>query len=262
MDLHLTRRSAIIMGGSQGLGLGAALALAKEGVRPYLLARNEATLQQAATKITAETSITPQWHSVDFASQESVQACLKTLKAHLPEVDIIIGNGGGPPLGPATECDSALWQQEATTMLLPIMQLVSQYLPGMRQRQFGRILMISSTSIVEPIPNLVLSSALRSALASWGKTLAREVAQDGVTVNTILPGRFETERTATLNKIRAEKAGIPLAEFRKQKEAGIPAGRYAQPEEFGHLVAFLASPLAAYITGTRIPIDGGLLHGF
>ncbi|MCL1496418.1 3-oxoacyl-ACP reductase [Parasaccharibacter sp. TMW2.1882] len=262
MDLHLQERTAIIMGGSRGLGLGIARSLAREGVRPCLLARDENRLRQAAHDLAADTGITPHWHAVDFSSPDSVQTCLTALQNIMPETDIIIGNGGGPPLEPATACDPALWQKETATMLLPVMQLVGQYLPGMRQRQFGRIIMVSSTSIVEPIPNLVLSSALRSALASWGKTLAREVAHDGVTVNTLLPGRFETDRVATLNRIRAEKAGIPLEEFRRQKENGVPAGRYGQPEELGHMAAFLASPLAAYITGTRIPVDGGLLHGF
>lgn len=262
MELHLEGRSAIVMGGSQGLGLGIAHALAREGVRPCLLARTEDTLRHAAGTLASNTGVTPLWHVVDFSDPDSVQSCLTTLRDSLPETDIIIGNGGGPPLGPATACDPALWQKEAATMLLPTMQLVSQYLPGMRQRQFGRIIMVSSTSVAEPIPNLVLSSALRSALASWGKTLAREVARDGVTVNTLLPGRFETDRIASLNRIRAEKAGIPLEEFRRQKENNVPVGRYGQPEELGRMAAFLASPLAAYITGTCIPVDGGLLHGF
>lgn len=262
MELHLKGRSAIVMGGSQGLGLGIARALAQEDVQPCLLARSKDKLKKAAQALTVETGVTPLWHVVDFSEPDSVQSCLKALQDSVPETDIIISNGGGPPLGPATTCDPALWQKEAATMLLPTMQLVSQYLPGMRQRQFGRVIMVSSTSVAEPIPNLVLSSALRSALASWGKTLAREVARDGVTVNTLLPGRFETDRIASLNKIRAEKAGIPLDEFRKQKEDGVPVGRYGQPEELGHMAAFLASPLASYITGTCIPVDGGLLHGF
>lgn len=262
MELHLQGRSAIIMGGSRGLGLGIARSLAREGVRPCLLARDENRLRQAAHDLASESGITPHWHAVDFSEPNSVQACLNTLRDIMPKTDIIIGNGGGPPLGPATACDPALWQKEAATMLLPIMQITDQYLPCMRQRQFGRIIMVSSTSVAEPIPNLVLSSALRSALASWGKTLAREVARDGVTVNTLMPGRFETDRIASLNKIRAEKAGVPLDEFRRQKEDGIPAGRYGQPEELGHMAAFLASPLASYITGTCIPVDGGLLHGF
>ena len=262
MDLHLKGRSAIIMGGSQGLGLGIARALAREGVQTCLLARSEDRLRQTARSLADETDTTPLWHGVDFSDPDSVRSCLETLRDIMPETDIIIGNGGGPPMGPATACDPDLWQKEAATMLLPVMQLVGQYLPGMRRRQFGRIIMVSSTSVVEPILNLVLSSALRSALASWGKTLAREVARDGVTVNTLLPGRFETDRIVSLNRIRAEKAGIPLEEFRRQKENGVPAGRYGQPEELGNMAAFLASPLAAYITGTRIPVDGGLLHGF
>ncbi len=262
MELHLQGRSAIIMGGSRGLGLAIARSLAREGVRPCLLARDENRLRQAAHDLAAESGITPHWYAVDFSEPNSVQTCLNALRDIVPEADIIIGNGGGPPLGPATACDPALWQKETATMLLPVMQMTDQYLPGMRQRQFGRIIMVSSTSIVEPIPNLVLSSALRSALASWGKTLALEVARDGVTVNTLLPGRFETDRITSLNTIRAEKAGIPLSEFRRQKEDGIPIGRYGQPEELGHMAAFLASPLAAYITGTCIPVDGGLLHGF
>lgn len=261
MDLQISGRTAIVMGASSGLGFGIAHALAREGVHVGLLSRDPARLEAAAARLRAVSSASIACIAADLTSQAAVHTAIDTIKSEIGIPDILIGNGGGPPPGFATTFDAALWEAQARAMLLPVMTMTDAFLPTMRANGFGRIIMVSSTSVVEPIPGLVLSNALRAALANWGRTLAREVARDGVTVNTMLPGRFDTARVQKLNQSRADTKGCSSEDIRQQDLETIPAGRYGTPEEFGAVAAFLASPLAAYMTGALIPVDGGLLHG-
>jgi 3-oxoacyl-[acyl-carrier protein] reductase len=259
MNLSLENRTALICAGSSGLGFGVAQALAREGVRVCLLARNPAKLEQAVERIRKEGG---QAYAVvaDLSDIAALAGVIEQIRACIGEPDILLANNGGPPPGQASgNFAPDLWHQQLDAMLLYTLKLTEAFLPGMRARRFGRILMISSTSVVEPIPGLVLSSALRAALANWGKTLATEVAADGVTVNTLMPGSFWTERTQSLIQADVQSTGIPLQTLVDQEQAQIPVGRYGNPEEFGAVAAFLASPLASYVTGAMIPVDGGLL---
>jgi len=249
------------MGASSGLGLGIAHALAMEGVHVGLLSRDSSRLEAAATSLRAASSARISCFVADLASQDAVRSAISTIKNEVGVPDILIGNGGGPPPGPATIFDGALWEAQANAMLLPVMNMTDAFLPTMRANGFGRIIMVSSTSVVEPIPGLVLSNALRAALANWGRTLAREVARDGVTVNTLMPGRFDTARVQRLNLSRADIEGRSTEDIRRRDLEVIPSGRYGTAEEFGAVASFLASPLASYVTGALIPVDGGLLHG-
>lgn len=258
MDLLLRDRAALVMGGSSGLGLGIATALAEAGARVCLLARDAGRLATAAERLRQASGAGVGTLAVDLAEPEAVGAAIGDIVEGIGTPDILIGNGGGPPPGVATRFDPALWQAQAAKMLLPTMTLTDAFLPAMRERRFGRIIMVSSTSVVEPIPGLVLSNALRAALANWGRTLAREVARDGVTVNTLMPGRFDTARARALTEARA-KDGLSVEDVRRRDIETIPAGRFGTPEEFGAVAAFLASPRAAYVTGALIPVDGGLL---
>ncbi|MCQ9156321.1 SDR family oxidoreductase [Acidomonas methanolica] len=261
MDLQISGRTAIVMGASSGLGLGIAYALAREGVHVGLLSRDPSRLEAAAESLRAVSSAKISCIVADLASQDAVHAAISIIKNEVGVPDILIGNGGGPPPGSATLFDAALWEAQARAMLLPVMTMTDAFLPNMRANGFGRLIMVSSTSVIEPIPGLVLSNALRAALANWGRTLAREVARDGVTVNTLMPGRFDTARVQKLNQSRANTEGGSAEDVRRQDLETIPAGRYGTPEEFGAVAAFLASPLASYVTGALIPVDGGLLHG-
>ncbi|NIE81496.1 SDR family oxidoreductase [Asaia sp. As-1742] len=260
MDLQISGRTAIVMGASSGLGLGIAHALAREGVHVGLLSRDPSRLEAAAASLRAVSSAKISCIVADLASQDAVHAAISTIKDEVGVPDILIGNGGGPPPSSATVFEAALWEAQARAMLLPVMTMTDAFLPNMRANGFGRLIMVSSTSVVEPIPGLVLSNALRAALANWGRTLAREVARDGVTVNTLMPGRFDTARVQKLNQSRANTEGGSAEDVRRQDLETIPAGRYGTPEEFGAVAAFLASPLASYVTGALIPVDGGLLH--
>jgi 3-oxoacyl-[acyl-carrier protein] reductase len=246
MDLLLRDRAALVMGGSSGLGLGIATALAEAGACVCLLARDAGRLAAAAERLRQASGAGVGTLAVDLAEPEAVGAAIGDIVEGIGTPDILIGNGGGPPPGVATRFDPAT------------MTLTDAFLPAMRERRFGRIIMVSSTSVVEPIPGLVLSNALRAALANWGRTLAREVARDGVTVNTLMPGRFDTARARALTEARA-KDGLSVEDVRRRDIETIPAGRFGTPEEFGAVAAFLASPRAAYVTGALIPVDGGLL---
>jgi 3-oxoacyl-[acyl-carrier protein] reductase len=166
---------------------------------------------------------------------------------------------GGPPPSPAAGQDPALWTKHFQAMVLSVIAITDRVLPGMRERRWGRVITSTSSGVVSPIPNLGLSNALRLSLVGWSKTLAREVGKDGITANVILPGRIATDRIKFLDDAKAKREGRTAAEVAAESEAGIPLGRYGKPEEYGAVVAFLASERAAYITGSVIRVDGGLI---
>jgi 3-oxoacyl-[acyl-carrier protein] reductase len=253
MDLGLDDKTALVLGSSSGLGLGVAKALTSEGARVALVARASPRLQAAAAEATG-TAL-----PCDLSDPGAVANLLPAATRVLGRIDILVLNGGGPPPLSAASFEPRAWRNQFETLVLNAVNLATSCLPGMRARGFGRIIMISSTSIIEPIPGLVLSNALRAGLQGWAKTLAREVAGDGITVNTVMPGRLLTDRTRGFDEADARDAGVPVEEISRASQAQIPLGRYGTPDEFGSVVAFLASPKASYITGARVPVDGGLL---
>ncbi len=252
MDLQLTGHSALVCGASQGLGFAIAEALAEEGCRVGLLARNKAKLESHVKHFAAR-GLDAVALPADMGDWPSLANALGVLG--LPS--ILVNNSGGPPPVDVTRVDADLWRQQFETMVLNQMRLTEAVLPAMRQAKFGRILNVASTSIVEPIAGLAISNALRAALGNWMKTLATEVAADGVTVNMLLPGSFATERIDGFNRREAETRKIPIAQVIAETSAAIPAGRYGDAKEFAAVAAFLASPKASYVTGQMIRIDGG-----
>lgn len=256
MDLMLEGKVALVCGASQGLGLAVAQALAAEGVAVGLLARNAEKLKAEAGAMAARGGRAVALPA-DLGDWDSVAAGLDSLRGEFGDPDILINNSGPPPPVDVTKVDALLWRAQFEAMVLTLMRLTEAVLPAMRQRRFGRILTVASTSIVEPIPELAISNALRSALAMWMKTLAGQVAGDGVTVNLVLPGSFATARLESMNRRAAEAEGVAEEAFAARSAAAIPAGRYGRPAEFADVTAFLASPRASYLTGTLIRIDGG-----
>lgn len=248
MDLGIEGRVALVMGASKGIGHGIAAALAREGARVALASRSDERIQAAAEEIDGEAS----GFVADTADLERVAALPGEVAAALGPVEILVTNTGGPPLGGALDAEVAAWREAYAHLVLAPRLLIERVLPGMRERRWGRIVSVGSSSTVEPIPGLALSNAHRRALIGFLKTLSREVAADGITVNDVATGRFATDRLA------ANWGG--REEMERGAVEGIPAGRLGQPEEYGDLVAFLASERAGYITGTSIPIDGGLLR--
>ena len=246
--MGLKGRVALVMGASQGIGRGIATALAREGARVAISSRSEEKLDAAAAEIEGEVAS----FVADTGDLERLTRLPAEVAERLGPVEILVANTGGPPLGGALDHDFEDWESAYRSLVLAPRVLVEEVLPAMRERGWGRIVNVGSSSTREPIPGLNLSNSHRMAAVGFLKTLSGEVAADGITVNTVATGRFATERVAS-NAGSMEAAEEAAAEL-------VPAGRLGQPEEYGDLVAFLCSERAAYITGTVIPIDGGMLR--
>jgi 3-oxoacyl-[acyl-carrier protein] reductase len=248
MDLGLQGRTALVMGASRGLGRAIAASLAREGARVAIASRSRERIEEAAAAI--EPAPTP--FVADASDLERLAALPAEVEEALGPIDIVVANAGGPPFGGALEHELEEWEAAYRSLVLAPKVLAEIVVPGMRERGWGRIVNVGSTSTREPIPGLNLSNSHRMAAVGFLKTLSREVAGDGITVNTVATGRFATERLADAT------GSLEAAESAAERE--VPAGRLGRPEEYGDLVAFLCSERAAYITGAVIPIDGGALH--
>lgn len=240
MDLQLEGKTALVLGASKGLGRAIAAALAAEGAEVITVARS------------GEVHIT-----ADLDDPGAPQAIIDAVRSGGASPDILVLNSGGPPTGAAASTTPGDFAGVFDRMFNAQLSLAQAFLPGMRARGFGRILAVASTSLVTPIPGLVLSNAVRAMLASWCKTLAAEVAADGVTVNLLLPGQIATDRLTSLHAAMAAGSGMAAEQITARSIAAIPAGRLGRPEEFGDIAAFLASPRAGFITGSAIKVDGG-----
>jgi 3-oxoacyl-[acyl-carrier protein] reductase len=256
MDLELRGRTALVCGASKGLGYAIAECLAEEGVFVGLLARHVSTLKMASERITAKGGRAMPLEA-DMRDWGSLEQALTRWRDGVGDPDIVVLNSGSPPVIEVTQIDAELWRAQFEAMVLNQMRLTEALLPTMRAKRFGRIISVSSTSIIEPFAALALSNSLRAALAGWLKTLAGQVAADGVTVNLLLPGSFATERLEELDRRAAEQQGVSIGQIQEANIQDIPVRRYGEPREFGLLATFLASPKAAYVTGTALRIDGG-----
>ena len=258
MDFGLKGKTGLVLGGSGGIGRAVAVTLAREGVRVAFAGRNQAALDQTARAIreTGSDGLPLVW---DLSDPASIDAHVKSIENHFGPVDILFNNTGGPPPTPASGQEPSLWLKHFESMVLSVIAITDRVLPGMKERKWGRIITSTSSGIITPIPNLAISNALRMSLVGWSKTLAREVARDGITANIILPGRIETDRIRFLNEQRAKRENRTVQEVSSESEAAIPVGRYGTPQEYANVVAFLASTAASYITGSTIRVDGGLI---
>lgn len=259
MDLQLQNKTALILGGSKGIGRGIADALAAEGVAVAMLARTQATLDKSAAEINARGGRAI-GIAADLADWPSVERAANSARQQLGAIDILVNNSGGPPPSGVAGVGPELWQAQFNCMVLALFRITDLLLPDMRARKWGRILNVASLSVIEPIVGLGVSNTLRSAIVGWAKTLAGEVARDGITVNTLLPGLIATDRSLQLSRAFAERQNITMDEALKRSAATIPVGRLGTPAEFGAVAAFLASPLASYVTGSLIRIDGGSIR--
>jgi 3-oxoacyl-[acyl-carrier protein] reductase len=259
MDLGLSGKRALVLSSSRGLGLGVAQSLASEGANVMMTARSGERLAAAAKGIDAKGKGRAHVFVGELAG--NVDKIFAAATEALGGIDILVANTGGPPARTALDVKPEEWLPQFEAMVLPVFKLAGLVLPGMRDRHWGRILTIASTGVVQPIPNLVMSNALRSSIVGWAKTLASEVAKDGVTVNLVLPGRIQTDRVEELDAANAAAQGKSAEEIAAAARAAIPAGRYGRVEEFADAVCFLASERASYITGSLVRVDGGAVRG-
>lgn len=254
MNLSLEGKRALVCGGSRGIGRAAAVALAELGASVTLVARDPDALQAARDALPGD------GHRALAADMSDPSALRNAVAAHIREhgaVHVLVHNSGGPPGGPAHAADPAAFEAAFRQHLVAGQVLVQAVVDGMRADGYGRVINVISTSVKEPIKDLGVSNTVRGAVASWSKTLASELGRYGITVNNVLPGYTATERLDYIFDTRAKKVGRSRAEVEADAKAHVPLGRFADPAEVGAVIAFLASPAAAYVNGINLPVDGG-----
>ena len=250
----------MVAAASQGLGFAIAHALAAEGAQVSIAARKEETIRAAAGRIAEQTGAEVSWSVADVGSPEAIEAWHRATLQRLGGVDMLVTNSGGPPAGPASGFDDAAWHSAFELLVMSAVRTVRIVAPSMEARGGGSILMLTSSSVKNPIPNLGLSNVIRPAVSALVKTLADEFAAKKIRVNQLMPGRIATERLTYLDDANAKRAGITLEEQRKRSAAAIPMGRYGEPAEFARAAAFLLSDAAGYITGATLQVDGGAMR--
>ncbi len=254
----LAGRHALVCGASSGIGRGAALALAAKGAAVTGLARTRETLEALLPALKEAGAPEARALVADLNDREALAGIVESFLAEHGPVHILVNNSGGPPGGPLLEATADDFLAAIGRHLLAPHQLVRAVLPGMKEAGYGRIVNVISTSVREPIKNLGVSNTTRGAVASWAKTLSKELPP-GITVNSILPGATDTPRLRSLSRATAERTGRPYEEVFAGWVANVPEGRMADPLETGAVIAFLASPAAAYVRGVCLPVDGGRL---
>ncbi|MGN6440524.1 MAG: SDR family oxidoreductase [Arthrobacter sp.] len=264
MDLGIAGRTALVAASTGGLGLAVARALAAEGAKVAIVGRRRERAQEIVAELQANSGDLQGFGAIaveaDLTAPGGVEAAVAETETGLGPIDILVLNGPGPKPGAAATLGSEDLAAAFETLVRPHQALVSLTLPGMRERRWGRILAVGSSGVAAPLPNLAISNTGRAALAAYLKTLAAEVALDGVTVNLLLPGRIATDRVTEMDQAAAKRRGTTLEEIRLESRKTIPARRYGEPAEFGAAAAFLCSAPASYITGVALRCDGGLIR--
>lgn len=262
MDTNLHGRAALVCGASQGIGLASAVALASLGCRVTLFARDPQRLGEAMAALPVVDGVEHDIAIADFHDPAMVLDQASGALDRAGGFDILVNNTGGPPGGPITEAGGEAFIKGMTAHLVNNQNLANLVLPSMRQKGFGRIVNIISTSVKCPIPGLGVSNTVRAAVAAWAKTLAGEVAKDKVTVNSVLPGFTDTARLSSLFDAKASRLGSDANAVKDEAITSIPMGRLGEPEEVAAAVAFYCTPAASYITGTVLAVDGGRTPAF
>ena len=257
MDLGIAGKTALVLAASKGLGYASALELAREGAKVAICSRTREDIDAAAERIRQETGAAVISFAADVTRTDDLKKLVADTQAAFGSIDILVPNSGGPPAGTFEQLDDEKWQAALDSTLFSLVTLTREVLPGMKAKGWGRVVVITSTSVKQPIAGLLLSNTIRAGVVGLLKTLSNEYALSGITFNNVAPGSYDTDRLKHLHERNAAVAGISFAEARKIAEQRIPAGRLGRPEELAAAVAFLASERASYITGQTWFVDGG-----
>ncbi len=259
MNLSLTGKKALVCGGTQGIGLAIAKCFADAGAEVHLFARNRDSLKNVAESLPVHGKAQHSFVSADFSNPEAAVKEIESTYGNAPDFDILVNNTGGPAPGPISDENPENLRKAFDSHVVMSQLLTQKLIPGMKQKQFGRIINIISIGAKQPVENLGCSNTIRGAMTSWSKTLSRELAGFGITVNNLLPGYTLTGRLESLFRHRAAESGKTYEEISNQIISNVPAGRFGKPEELAAAALFLASRYSSYITGTNLPVDGGYL---
>jgi len=261
MQTGLKDRIAIVCGASSGMGRATAAAFAAEGAKVAMCARTEKTLFAAADEIKARYKTDVFAQAVDVTDSDAVKKFVAAVAERFGGVDICVANAGGPPAKNFLSITTEEWNKAVATNFLSVVHLAREVIPHMQRKRWGRLITITSTSVRQPVPDLVLSNSVRPAVVGLVKSLAGEFGKDGILVNNVAPGYTETERLSELSKVRALAAGVSEEEIKNRWTADIPLRRLGKPEEIADTIIWLASERASYITGQTILVDGGIYKG-
>lgn len=258
MDMGLKGRTALVLGGGGGLGRATAVSLAREGALVAIADIDAAAVAATTAAIAAEGGTA---HGIvwDLTDIDSIDRHVSEIEQRFGPVQVLVSYTGGPPPTLVSGQSADSWRKFFDMMVVSVIGIADRVLPGMRAAKWGRIITSTSSGVVAPIANLGLSNALRLSLVGWSKTLAREVARDGITANVIVPGRIATDRIRFLDEAKAKRENRTVEDVAAESVGTIPAGRYGRPEEYADTVTFLASGRAGYITGTIMRVDGGMI---
>ncbi|MCX6208112.1 MAG: SDR family oxidoreductase [Bacteroidetes bacterium] len=256
MNLDLKNKTAIVCGSTQGIGFAAAQELALLGANCVLVARTETALQEAIKQLDTTQNQQHQYLVANFDEPETVKTAIEKFVAH-NNVHILVNNSGGPNSGPITTATEDEFLNTFNRHLICNHILAKACIPSMKAAGYGRIINIISTSVKVPLPNLGVSNTIRGAVASWSKTMANELGQFNITVNSVLPGATATQRLSNIINANSTKKNKSVDEIEEEMLKEIPMKRFAEPSELANVIAFLASPAASYINGVSIPVDGG-----
>ena len=261
MDLGLNGKKAFVTGSSRGLGFASALILAEEGCQIVINGRDEGRLKKACQKINAETGTISDYCVGDAADPAQASLLINEAAEKLEGLDLLITNTGGPPSGKFEEIKEDVWQRAIELAFMSHVRLMQSALPFLRESQNASVLTVTSYSVKQPIPNLVLSNSIRSATVGLTKSLALELGPDGIRFNSLLPGWTKTERVQEILEFRAKQNNTSIDQEMEKITSAIPLHRMAEPDEIGRAAAFILSPAASYINGVMLTVGGGIYQG-
>jgi 3-oxoacyl-[acyl-carrier protein] reductase len=261
MDLGLKDKRAFVAGSSRGLGFATALTLAREGCQVVVNSRDGEKAKDAAEKIVNETGTQAHGFAGDVSEAADAEYLIQTAVEALGGLDILITNAGGPPAGSFELFDEETWQQAVDTSFMSHVRLIRAALPHLRQSSAPSVLTVTSYTVKQPIPNLVLSNSIRAATVGLTKSLALDLGKEGIRFNSIMPAWTETERVIDLMAFRAKNNNTTIEEETTKQTAEIPLGRMGRPQEFANAAVFIVSPAASFIHGVALAVDGGIIKG-